>query len=115
MKKANQHIGKPRLTKVLSIALMLFSLLFLTTANYFVYPGNGIEKCAAVADDDQPNAPNATEEKASSSLSVVEEIFHDHHFHIEHFISSELFLHKIHVMEKLEAIPIDLLSPPPEA
>ena len=64
--------------------------------------------------DEDEKASDSNEKAGGSSLSIVDEIFHHHHFDFLQIASSQLFLHRIHVAQKLAIIPIDLLSPPPE-
>ena len=108
--------------RVLSIGLMFFALLFLTTANFFVgaaMKSNQINipvsEKSADSNEDMPSAPNPTEEKtSSSSLSVIEEYLHKDHFDFNLFNSGKRFLHKIAVSQKIELVHFKLLSPPPE-
>ena len=108
--------------RFLSIGLMFFALLFLTTANFFV--GAAMESSqmnlpvsekSADSNEDMPSAPNPTEEKTSSgSLSVIEEYLHKDHFDFSLFNSGKRILHKIAVSQKIELVHFKLLSPPPE-
>ena len=108
--------------KFLSISLMFFALLFLTTANFFVGAAMKSNQASmqaseksAESNEDMPSAPNTTEEKtSSSSLSVIEEYLHKDHFDFNLFNSGKRFLHKIAVSQKIELVHFKLLSPPPE-
>jgi len=109
--------------KFLSIGLMFFALLFLTTANFFVGATSKENKQVNMpvsqnttdTDEDLPSAPNPTEEKtSSSSISVIEEYLHKDHFDFNLFNSGKRFLHKIAVSQKIELVHFKLLSPPPE-
>jgi hypothetical protein len=109
--------------KFLSIGLMFFSLLFLTTANFFV--GAALEEAnkvdipvsqkSADCNEDLPTAPNPTEEKTSNnSISIIEEYLHKDHFDFNLFNSGKRVLHQIAVSQKIELVHFKLLSPPPE-
>ena len=109
--------------RFLSIGLMFFSLLFLTTANFFVgatiaegrQANIPVSEKSADSNDEIPAAPNPTEEKTSSnSISVIEEYLHKDHFDFNLFNSGKQILHKIAVSRKIELVHFKLLSPPPE-
>jgi hypothetical protein len=111
-----------RIGKFLSISLMFFALLFLTTANFFVgaalksnQMNMPVSEKSADSSEDMTSAPNPTEEKTSSnSISVIEEYLHKDHFDFNLFNSGKRFLHKIAVSQKIELVHFELLSPPPE-
>ena len=106
--------------RFMSVMLMVFALLFLTTANYFVSAladsaQVSLPEKSADSNEDLPKAPNSTEEKTTSgSLSIIEEYLHKNHFDFDLFNSSERFLHQIAVSQKIELVHFKLLSPPPE-
>ena len=109
--------------RFLSICLMFFALLFLTTANFFVGASSIEDSQAAMpvsqksadSNEDLPAAPNPTEEKTSTnSISVIEEYLHKDHFDFNLFNSGKRILHQIAVTQKIELVHFKLLSPPPE-
>jgi len=109
--------------RFLSIGLMFFALLFLTTANFFVGASSmednhatmPVSQQSADSNEDLPAAPNPTEEKTSTnSISIIEEYLHKDHFDFNLFNSGKRVLHQIAVSQKIELVHFKLLSPPPE-
>jgi hypothetical protein len=100
---------------------MMFLLLLLTTANYFVYM-SGETKASigllALGDDDKeafPGSPAGPDEKPPGApVSISEEFLHGHSENSDPFITDQLFTHMVTTSEKIELVHFELLSPPPE-
>ena len=111
------------LGRLLSIALMVLCLTFLTSLNYFLYPS--VADSTLVADngsgsEDSDNGYPAssggpTEEKASSGFSLLEEFLHENHLAISFVTMNKIFLHKVAEAQKIEMVHTELISPPPKA
>ena len=111
-KKANISVNK-----IITIIVMSFCLLFLTAANFFIYPPSAHSFCishtSTPADEESP-AP--VEEKSSSKTGLIiqEEYIHElHALELSTFIV--LSKHKIPAAEKLQVVHFELDAPPPKA
>ncbi len=100
---------------------MCLCLLFLTAANFFVYPPSSLSVINAPLahnnDKSDKEAPTPVEEKSSSKtgLTIQEEYIHDLHT-IKGL--SELVIakrHSILPVENLQIVHFELVSPPPKA
>lgn len=104
-------------SKIVTVLLMCFCLLFLTGVNLVLYPSDTLITGVAEVEDstsETDNAPsNPVEEKPVSSGSFAEEFLHEH-FYLNVTVINQLMLHKIHEVEKLQIVHFELLSPPPE-
>ncbi|MEO8583959.1 MAG: hypothetical protein ABI415_09200 [Flavitalea sp.] len=106
--------------RLISVALMAFCLIFLTSINYFQYPGQkqSSEKISCSGSDDSsknfpPSGP--TEEKASGGgLTILEELLHESHLHLSFEIASPKLLHQMEDAGRILAFHGELVSPPPE-
>ena len=95
--------------KIVSVCLMIFCLTFLTSLNYFIYSPDK----EAITANASPSGP--TEEKASTSISIAEEILHEASFDYSFKLSDYLFLHHIAESEKLQIHHPELILRPPRA
>jgi hypothetical protein len=110
--------------KFLSAGLILL-LLFLTSVNYFLYPGSGKSAtavvCATDTSDEEsprdlPNSPAGPDEKSPNApVSITEEYVHEYDNPINPLLMNAIFQHMVHETEKLQVVHFELLSPPPEA
>jgi hypothetical protein len=106
--------------KTFVAVVMIFLLLFLTTANFFFFSGNAESSYSAMCGQDEdaetfPGSPSGPDEKAPGGpVSFSEEYIHGHLEISDFFLSNRLFKHLITVSEKIELIHFELLSPPPE-
>lgn len=108
-------IGRRKINKrcslgtVLSVALMIFCLSFLTSLNYFIYACEN----EVITQNTSPSGP--TEEKSgnSGSFSITEEILHERTFELNQESTSSLSLKHIAEAEKLQRIHPELLLRPP--
>ncbi len=98
---------------------MIAALLFLTTANFWVY---GFQKqkqdVSAIAssseeEDSGTSVPNPVEEKNSNTLQNLSEYLHDGHHIITHPVSIILFGNR-HDIINLPIHHPELLTPPPK-
>jgi len=85
--------------------VMIAALLFLTTANFWVYAGKKekqtVSSAAGTSDEEQgsgssdPNpgssAPNPVEEKNANTLQNLSEYLHDHHCSLTHPVCTSSF------------------------
>jgi hypothetical protein len=117
----NQRKNTISISRAVSVCLMIFCLTFLTTLNYFVYPGDketsafGVDfDCQETENDYPPSGP--TEEKSSSSgLTLAEEILHESHPEFNFKASNQLYLHHIAEAENIEMFHPELVLPPPKS
>jgi len=97
---------------------MIAALLFLTTANFWVY---GFQKQKAAAsvtsstgeEDSSTRVPNPVEEKNANSLQNLSEYLHDAAHLITHPVSIVLFGNR-HDIINLPIHHPELLTPPPK-
>jgi hypothetical protein len=114
-KYQNNSAGKSLLALV-----MIFLLLFLTTANSFFYPEDSKVAYSYMAGQEDeaegfPGSPSGPDEKAPGGpVSFSEEYIHGHLEITDFFLSNRLFKHMITASEKIELVHFELLSPPPE-
>ncbi|MEP7258827.1 MAG: hypothetical protein ABI687_10565 [Flavitalea sp.] len=109
--------------RLLSIALMVFCLTFLTSLNYFLYPSSSDTTVVANngygSEDTDNGYPSSSggpsEEKASSGFSILEEFLHENHLAISFATMNKIFLHKVAEAQKIEMVHTELISPPPKA
>jgi cbb3-type cytochrome oxidase subunit 3 len=123
MRKNHTCFKDVSVRRLLSIGLMVFCLLFLTSLNYFLYPG-GIDRAAVASaspthendDEGYPcSSSGPTEEKASSGFSILEEFLHENHLVIHFDSMNEIFQHKVAEAQKIEMVHTELITPPPKA
>jgi hypothetical protein len=109
--------------RLLSISFIIL-LLFLTSANYFLYSSPGkAGNIIAWSDggNEEPstgfqNSPAGPDEKSPDTpVSVTEEYVHEHDSPVNPLWTNAIFQHMIHATEKLRVVHFELLSPPPEA
>ena len=106
--------------KMILSVIMMFLLVFLTTANFFFFsedPGNSYSLIAGQDDDAEsfPGSPSGPDEKAPGApVSISEEYLHGHVEPSDFMLSNRLFKHLISASEKIELVHFELLSPPPE-
>jgi hypothetical protein len=100
---------------------MMFLLLFLTTANYFVSLSNDQDAGIALSSGQEeeaesfPGSPTGPDEKSPNGpVSISEEFLHGHDENSDFFLINRLFTHLIGESEKIELVHFELLSPPPE-
>ena len=107
--------------KACSAILMMAALLFLTTANFWVY---GMQKqkqaassIATPAEEEQDGGdtavPNPVEEKNANTLQNLSEYLHDGHDMISHPVTAISF-GNLHNFIKLPIRHPELLTPPPK-
>ncbi|MEO7522547.1 MAG: hypothetical protein ABIT58_00555 [Ferruginibacter sp.] len=119
MKKSNKIAKGLGTRKIISISIMCFCLLFLTAANFFIYPSTPHVHVSLVnnQDSNDEESPAPVEEKSSSKtgLTIQEEYIHELHSikDMTAFITREK--HKIPSVEKLQIVHFELVSPPPKA
>lgn len=100
--------------------VMIFLLLFLTTANYFFFSNDSGNTYSLVSNQDDdaesfPGSPSGPDEKAPGApVSISEEYLHGAHDPSDFVLSNRLFKHLITASEKIELVHFELLSPPPE-
>ncbi len=98
---------------------MCFCLLFLTGANFFIYPPSD-NYCNNLVqhsnDNTDEESPTPVEEKSSSKtgLTVQEEYIHEHHSIKDLSAFVILSKHSIPAVEKLQVVHFELVSPPPK-
>jgi hypothetical protein len=106
--------------KMILAGVMIFLLLFLTTANFFFYSDYAKSSYSLMAGQDEdadsfPGSPSGPDEKAPGGpVSFSEEYIHGHLEISDFFLSNRLFKHLITASEKIELVHFELLSPPPE-
>jgi hypothetical protein len=117
-KSINKRLSAGR---IILAGFMIFLLLFLTTANYFVNlgvdPDAGIALTSSPEEeaDSFPGSPTGPDEKPPSApVSISEEYIHGHIENSDFFLIDRLFTHLIGESEKIELVHFELLSPPPE-
>jgi len=111
----------PILFKAASAVCMILALLFLTTANFWVY-GTQAEKKVITSlsnspeeeQDAVPSVPNPVEEKNSNSLQNLSEYLHDHQHTVLHPVGVSSF-GNCHDIINLPIHHPELLTPPPKA
>jgi hypothetical protein len=96
---------------ILSVCLMIFCLVYLTSLNFFLYSPD----CETTTQTASPSGP--TEEKSSTTagFSFAEEILHEGSFEFSAEISNQLFLHHIAEAERLQIVHPELILRPPRA
>ena len=104
--------------KIITILVMCFCLLLLTTANFIIYPSSHSLNVplAHSNDTNDEESPVPVEEKSSSKngLTIQEEYIHElHAFELSAFIV--LSKHKVATVEKLQVVHFELDAPPPKA
>ncbi|HML57469.1 MAG TPA: hypothetical protein PKA85_03790 [Ferruginibacter sp.] len=94
-----------------SVGVMCFCLLFLTGANFLIYPPG-----AEYAAYDVTEAPMPVEEKnaeTKSLTSIQEEYLHEHQT-LDRISFNQKSLHKIHVAERLPLVILEKKYSPPK-
>ena len=118
MKDRKNIFRRVGLAKLVSVIMMIASLVFLTSINYFIYPAHKqTSQVSAEKDSSKNNIPPSgpTEEKSSSSgVSILEEFLHDPHPVISFGVEDALRFHGIADAGKILVYHGELLSPPPE-
>ncbi len=98
---------------------MCCCLLFLTVANFIIYPASHSYISSLVNNGDPANeeAPSPVEEKSSSKtgLTIQEEYIHDLHTIRDLSAFVVLSKHKLPPVEKLQVVHFELDAPPPKA
>ncbi|MEP7163066.1 MAG: hypothetical protein ABI741_00150 [Ferruginibacter sp.] len=107
-------------TKIVTAVLMCFCLLFLTGVNFIVFPQQETDTITSLVTpgkqtDKDPSAPVEEKSSSSNSLSVQEEYLHERHTLHEIIGTAVLLQHKNLIMEKLQTVHFELISPPPDA
>ncbi len=99
---------------------MIAALLFLTTANFWVYAGNTERKAfSAISDNEEeeqeagPSAPNPVEEKSSNTLQNLSEYLHDHQHTVLHPLCISSFGNR-HDIINFPIHHLELVTPPPK-
>jgi hypothetical protein len=107
--------------KLLSICLMVFCLLFLTSLNFFVYPSGSDAMQSSVfgmnteeSDNDYPPSGPTEEKSCNSSVTIAEEILHEAHPEFDFKASNQLYLHHIAEAQKIEMFHPERVLPPPK-
>ena len=100
--------------------VMIAALLFLTTANFWVYAGKKekqtVSSAASTSDEEQGSgspAPNPVEEKNANTLQNLSEYLHDHHCSLSHPVCTSSFGNR-HDIINLPIHHPELLTPPPK-
>jgi hypothetical protein len=109
------------LVKAASAVVMIATLLFLTTANFWAYgfkkEKQTISSKATTSDNEQDSGssvPNPVEEKNANTLQNLSAYLHDHHHHsITCFVTLSSFGNR-HDIINLPIHHPDLLTPPPK-
>jgi hypothetical protein len=120
MKATGKYFLKHPPRKILSVALMVFLLCFLTCINYFQYPDQKQQMENVSAGDTENSSNNfppsgPTEEKASGGgLTILEEFLHEAHLSLNFESSSPILLHQMEEAGRILAFHGELISPPPE-
>jgi len=103
-----------------SAVAMIAALLFLTTANFWVYgfkkDKQQVASTTGAADEEQDSGssvPNPVEEKNANTLQSLSEYLHDHHSPVIHFFSTSSFGNR-HDIINLPIHHPELLTPPPK-
>lgn len=99
---------------------MILALLFLTTANFWVYGATNEKKAISSLSnspeeeqDTAPSVPNPVEEKNSNSLQNLSEYLHDHQHPVLHPVGISTFGNR-HDIINLPIHHPELLTPPPK-
>ena len=110
MIRQKENNSKNSIGTILSVCLMIFCLLFLTSLNFVLYPSDG----EVITHNASPTGP--TEEKSSGSgFTLAEEILHESSFEFDSKLSNQLCLHHIAEAGKLQIIHPELILRPPRA
>lgn len=106
---------------ILSIALMLFALLWLTVSTPFVYAAQqasqqqALNNAALEQDEDSLNPfTNTTEEKTESGANTLSEYLHDTCMQVQHTIPPSTYTDERPFLA-YSIFNGELISPPPEA
>lgn len=108
---ANNRSRYPSWKQFVSIGVMCFCLLFLTGANFLIYPPG-----ADYSAYDMAEAPMPVEEKSTetqSLTSIQEEYLHEHQS-LDRISFNLKSLHKIHVAERLPLVILEEKYSPPK-
>jgi hypothetical protein len=115
MRSRSKGISSNYVKKLLSVLLMAFCLLVVTSINYFIYPKSNTA-CAQWAgkSSDDPSAPTEEKNCERSVVNIAEEyVSHtDEHFIPE--IKKQKVIHPIKLGD-LEIVHVEFFSPPPNA
>ena len=113
--------GIANVCRVLSVCLMIFCLLVLTSLNYFVYSPDYTQGYASDAgfgtednENDYPPSGPTEEKTAGSGSTVSEEILHELHPEFAFKSLDQLYLHHIAEAENIEMFHPELILPPPK-
>jgi hypothetical protein len=103
--------------KCITAVLMCCCLVLLTGINFIVFPGQPANHqiSSAQKSEKDPSAPVEEKSSSNSSLSVQEEYLHDQHSLDLLSENEKLLHHKNLVVEKLQVVHFELISPPPDA
>ena len=105
-------------TRAASAMLMIGALLFLTTANFWVYGAKKEKQHVATTsqpdeEDASNGAPNPVEEKNANSLQNLSEYLHQHQHTLLHPVSAMAFGNR-HDIINFPIHHLELLTPPPK-
>lgn len=108
--------------KKLSVVLMIFCLIFLTSLNYFIYPQHsdaaqvaGMATDAEAEDTGYPPSGPTEEKSGNCGFSIAEEILHETHPDLNFRAINQIYLHHIAEAEKVELFHPELILPPPKS
>lgn len=108
--------------KVVSAAVMMLLLLFLTNVNQVIYSSDKDSAFVSWNCDDEdsgpclPGSPAGPDEKTPDApVSINEEYIHHHESPVNPFLANALFEHMIHAADKLCHVHSEIHSPPPNA
>ena len=109
-----------QLRRILPVLLMCACLLFLTSANFFIYPVkpvSGVSHSKAGQSDSEENSSTPVEEKSTcaGNAGIQEEYLHEKHSFGELAYAANLVHDRILEAEKLQVVHYELHLPPPKA